>query len=132
MKKLRITVEDKQYEVTVEVLEDDESYYQPMPQAAPAAAPAARSAQVDAPAVSAPKPAAPKAAAGDIPSPLAGNVMKVLVKAGDSFKAGQDLVVLEAMKMETNVSAPNDGSVTAVHVKEGDTVQEGQALLSIS
>ncbi|MBF0287440.1 MAG: biotin/lipoyl-binding protein [SAR324 cluster bacterium] len=132
MKKLRITVEDKEYEVTVEVLEDDESYYQPMPQAAAGAAPAARSAQVDAPPVSAPKPAAPKAAAGDLPSPLAGNVFKVLVKPGDSFTAGQDLIILEAMKMETSISAPSDGTVAAVHVKEGDTVQEGQALISIS
>ena len=62
---------------------------------------------------------------------LAGNVFKVLVGPGDAVSAGQTILVVEAMKMETDVSAPRDGTVSAVHVTVGDTVAVGDPLLSL-
>lgn len=67
-----------------------------------------------------------------LPAPLAGNIFKVLVSPGQQVKAGDALIVLEAMKMETNVSASKDGTVTQINVKPGDTVAVGDTLLNIS
>ncbi|MDF1821278.1 MAG: sodium-extruding oxaloacetate decarboxylase subunit alpha [Alcanivoracaceae bacterium] len=72
--------------------------------------------------------------AGDgdtVPAPLAGNIFKVLVKPGQAVKQGEKILVLEAMKMETDVSAPRDGTVVSVSVKEGDSVAVGDALVTI-
>jgi oxaloacetate decarboxylase (Na+ extruding) subunit alpha len=66
-----------------------------------------------------------------VPAPLAGNIFKVLVKPGDRIAEGQKIMVLEAMKMETDVSTPEAGIVTEVLVKEGDAVSVGQTLLSV-
>ncbi len=66
-----------------------------------------------------------------VPAPLAGNIFKVLVKPGDRIAEGQKIMVLEAMKMETDVSTPEAGIVTEVLVKEGDGVTVGQTLLSV-
>ena len=80
---------------------------------------------------------APVAASGDpansvpVPAPLAGNIFKVLVKPGDRVTEGQKIMVLEAMKMETDVSTPEAGIITEVMVKEGDAVTVGQPLLSV-
>ena len=62
---------------------------------------------------------------------LAGNIFKVLVKPGDRVTEGQKIMVLEAMKMETDVSTPEAGIITEVMVKEGDAVTVGQPLLSV-
>ena len=64
-------------------------------------------------------------------APLAGNIFKVLVKPGQKVSQGERILVLEAMKMETDVSAPRDGTVVAVNVKEGDSVAVGDVLVSI-
>ncbi|MEE4190576.1 MAG: sodium-extruding oxaloacetate decarboxylase subunit alpha [Halieaceae bacterium] len=83
-----------------------------------------------APASSAPAPSAP--AAGDpVPAPLAGNIFKVTVKAGDHVNEGDVIVVLEAMKMETEVRAPRAGTVGEVCVAEGDKVAVGDSLLTL-
>ena len=66
-----------------------------------------------------------------VAAPLAGNVLKVPVKVGEPVAAGDTVLVLEAMKMETAVSAPADGVIGDVMVREGDTVSVGDALLSI-
>ena len=78
------------------------------------------------------------AASGDpansvpVPAPLAGNIFKVLVKPGDRVTEGQKIMVLEAMKMETDVSTPEAGIITEVMVKEGDAVVTvGQPLLGV-
>ncbi|WP_078084033.1 sodium-extruding oxaloacetate decarboxylase subunit alpha [Microbulbifer mangrovi] len=77
--------------------------------------------------------AAPAAGTGEpVKAPLAGNIFKVLVKPGDQVTEGQNIVILEAMKMETAVSAPRAGSVTGVTIKEGDSVAVGDALLTIA
>jgi len=59
-------------------------------------------------------------------------VIKVAVQAGQTVKAGDTILVLEAMKMETNISAPKDGQVTSIAVSEGDTVASGDTLLLIA
>ena len=84
-----------------------------------------------APAAPAAAPAAPAGGGEVLPAPLAGNVFKVLVRPGDPVSEGQTVIVLEAMKMETEVSAPSAGTVTDVHVAEGDAVAVGNALVSI-
>ena len=113
MKKLRITVDGKVFDVSVELLDQVSSTT-----AAPAPAP-----------VAAPAPAA--AGAGDVPSPLAGKVVSLDVAAGASVKAGDQILTLEAMKMNTIIYAPASGTLTAFCVNPGDTVQEGQALAKI-
>lgn len=92
------------------------------------AAPAPQAAAAPAPA------AAPKAAVGageKVNSPLPGVIIEVSVKEGQAVKAGQKVAVLEAMKMENEISAPKDGTVTAIHVNKGDSVLEGAPIVSI-
>ena len=76
-------------------------------------------------------PAPAAAGAGDVPSPLAGKVVSLDVAAGASVKAGDQILTLEAMKMNTIIYAPASGTLTAFCVNPGDTVQEGQALAKI-
>ncbi len=65
-------------------------------------------------------------------APLAGNVISIPVSVGDQVSAGDNIMVLEAMKMETNIAAPSDGQVTAINVREGDSITVGDVLLSIA
>jgi oxaloacetate decarboxylase alpha subunit len=65
-------------------------------------------------------------------APLAGNIFKVLVNEGDTVEAGEVVIIMEAMKMETEVRAVNAGTITTLHTKEGDSVAVGDALLSFS
>jgi biotin carboxyl carrier protein len=120
MKKLRVTVEGKTYEVLVELIEDD-----PVTTAqAPAAPPR--------PAVSAPPPAAPArpaAASGDIVSPLAGKIVSIDVKAGQAVAEGAQVAVLEAMKMNTYLYASRAGTIGSVLVNAGDNVEEGAPIV---
>ncbi len=67
-----------------------------------------------------------------VAAPLAGNIFSVMVKPGQSVDEGDCLLVLEAMKMETQVSAPKAGVVTSVQVQEGDVVTVGDALVTIA
>jgi oxaloacetate decarboxylase alpha subunit len=77
--------------------------------------------------------AAPAAAAGEpVTAPLAGNIWKVVVSAGQVVQVGDVLVILEAMKMETEVRAARAGTVVSVDVKEGDAVQVGDTLLTLA
>jgi biotin carboxyl carrier protein len=132
-KKFRITVEGKQYVVTVEDIsaEGTQSMYpEPggiMSAAAAAPAPAAPTA--------APSPAASPAAAaagpGDEVAPLGGVVQTVHVSVGQAVNEGDKLVSLEAMKMVTHVVAKRGGKVVSIAVKPGDPVDAGQVLLTI-
>lgn len=115
MKRLRISVEGKSYDVEVELL--DEGSTTPAP---PASAPVAVK-------------AAPVAAGGAIvSSPLAAVVVSIEVAIGDVVEAGQTVVNLEAMKMNTIVSAPSAGIVSAIHVSASDAVEEGQAMVTLA
>jgi len=100
-------------------------------QAAPATAPAAAPAQAAPAAPAAPKPAASRAGKA-VTSPLPGVIIAVKVNVGDSVKAGQEVAVLEAMKMENSIEAEHDGTVTAIHVAKGDSVLEGAAVVTIA
>lgn len=100
-----------------------------------AAAPAAPAAPAAAPAA---EPAAPAAAAKSGPgagapvkAPLPGVVTKILVKEGQGVKKGETVLVLEAMKMENNITAEADGTVTGICVSAGDSVMEGTTLITI-
>ncbi|MFC6439236.1 sodium-extruding oxaloacetate decarboxylase subunit alpha [Bowmanella sp. JS7-9] len=73
----------------------------------------------------------PAATASTVNSPLAGNILQVLVRPGDQVEAGQVVIKLEAMKMETEVRAATAGSVVQVLVSEGQAVQSGQAMIAL-
>lgn len=99
-------------------------------QTAPAAAPVAAPAPAAPAASAAPKPAA-SGVGKAVTSPLPGVIIAVKVNVGDSVKAGQEVAVLEAMKMENSIEATQDGTVTAIHVAKGDSVLEGAAIVTI-
>ena len=122
MKNLRITVNGTAYDVQVEDLGSS---------SAPAAAPTAAPAAAPAPAA---KPAAPAGAAGSVvvKAPMPGTVVNVVVSAGQAVKAGDDLVFIEAMKMETPVKAPQDGTVATIDVAKGESVDSGKVLVTLN
>lgn len=136
MKMLKITLQGKTYEVGVEVIDG----------AAPATAVAAPAYVAPAPAYVAPAPviappvaapvaapiAAPVAGGHSVSSPMPGLVFKVGVAIGQQVAKDQELLVLEAMKMESPVYAPCAGTVASILVKEGDAVSEGQVLIQLS
>ena len=66
------------------------------------------------------------------PHPMPGNILDVKVAAGASVKAGDVLVILEAMKMENEIVAPQDGTVASINVNKGDTVNSGDVLVSMN
>lgn len=68
---------------------------------------------------------------GNILAPLPGAVLKVLVSVGDQVSEGQNVAVMEAMKMENEIEAPIAGKVTKIAVKEGDTILENALIMSI-
>jgi acetyl-CoA carboxylase biotin carboxyl carrier protein len=67
----------------------------------------------------------------DVAAHITGTVWKIQVAVGDQVEAEQTLVILESMKMEMPVEAPQAGRVTAVHVSEGQAVDEGDVLVSL-
>ncbi|MEA5151805.1 MAG: biotin/lipoyl-containing protein [Oscillospiraceae bacterium] len=126
--KYRITLKGKTYEVEVErgeamILDE----YDAIAPAAPVPAPIAPAAAPPA----APAPAAPTAAGTVVTAPLPGNVLAINVKPGESVKAGQTLLLIEAMKMENEVVAPCDGVVKQLAVSKGALVATGDTLLVI-
>lgn len=131
MKRFQITVNGNAYDVQVEEV-GGATPAAPAPAAAPAApaAPAAAPAPAPAPAA-APAAAAPVEGAETINAPMPGNIVNVLVKAGDKVTKGQVLLILEAMKMENEIMSPRDGVIAGVHVNKGDSVDSGKLLVSI-
>lgn len=132
--KYKVTLKGKTYEVEVErgeaMIVDEYAAYAPAPAAA--AAPVAAAPVAAAP-VAAPAAAAPAAVAAGTPvtAPLPGNVLNVKVNVGDAVKAGQLLVLIEAMKMENEVLAPADGVVKQIVANKGAVVATGDTLLVI-
>lgn len=124
MKRLRITVEGTTYEVDIELLEEGNSV--PSFAALPSAAAATPSASTTAVA-----PVTQSAGEAGVPSPLAAVVVSVDVQVGQVVQEGDKLLTLEAMKMNTIVSAPKTGTVNVIHVSQGAAVEEGQALLDL-
>lgn len=125
MKNLRVTVNGTAYDVQVEELGGTSA-----PTAAPAATPAPVASSAPAPAAA---PAAPANAGGiEVSAPMPGTVVRIEVSAGDSVKAGQDLIFIEAMKMETPVKAAQDGTIASVNVSQGESVDTGKVLLTMN
>ena len=130
--KYKVTLNGRTYEVEVEagkamLLDEYEAIAPAAPAAVPVAAPAA------APAATA-APAAPVVTgAGDaVTAPMPGTILKVNVTNGQAVKAGQVLVVLEAMKMENEIMAPKDGTISQVAVQKGASVDTGAPLVFIA
>ena len=129
--KYKVTLNGRTYEVEVEagkaMLVDEYGAYAPAPAApaAPAAAPAA-------PAAPAASPAAALAAGEVVKAPMPGVVLKVQVQQGQAVKAGQVLIILEAMKMENEIVAPKDGTVAQIVAAKGATVESGAPLVVLA
>ena len=122
MKNYTITVNGNVYDVTVE-----ETGSVSAPTAAPVAAPKAAPA-------AAPKAAAPAAGAGavKVSASVPGKVLKVVASVGQAVKAGDNIIILEAMKMEIPVVAPQDGTVASIDVAEGASVENGDTLATMN
>lgn len=123
MKNYTITVNGTVYEVSVE---EGGAGSAPVRAAAPKAAPKAASAA-----------AAPKAAAGaagsvEVTASVPGKVFKIEANTGATVKAGDPIVILEAMKMEIPVVAPEDGTVASINVAVGDAVESGDVLATMN
>ena len=125
MKNYRITVNGTSYDVSVEELAGGVAPVAAPVAAAPVAAPAA---------APAPAPAAKSAGAGSIKvaSPMPGNNLDVKANVGDALKKRQDILILEAMKMENEVVAPEDGTVASIDVASGATVEAGDTLATLN
>ena len=149
MKSFKFTINGKNYSVDINQIEGEEVMLnvngtpytvtvdkEMKPKAAVAArpstsAPAAKPASSESqPAAEAPKPTA-AGAGSKVQTPLPGTIMDVLVSVGVNVKAGQTVVLLEAMKMENSIEADVDGTITAVNVRKGDSVLEGDTLVVI-
>lgn len=129
----KVTLNGKVYEVEVEKGEAviQAEYEAALPAAPAAPAPAAAAAPVpSAAAASAAAPAA-QAGAGTVPSPLPGNINEVRFSAGQTVKAGDVVIILEAMKMENEIVAPKAGTLTKIHVQKGAVVNTGDPLFDV-
>ena len=115
----KVTVNGTDYTVEWEKPVEEKPVVKVQPVAAKPAAPATPAA----------KPAAAPVSGNAIKTPLPGVIIDVKVAVGDVVKKGQTVVVLEAMKMENNITADRDGKVVAIQVAKGDTVADGAALV---
>ena len=122
MKNYRITVNGNEYDVAVE--EVGASTRTSAPKAAPKAAPKKATK------------AAPKASAGagsvKVSSPMPGKILSVKKNVGDSVSKGDTILVLEAMKMENDIVAPEDGTIASIDVNEGTSVEAGAVLATLN
>ena len=123
MKQYTITVNGVAYDVTVEEKNGG-------------VVSAPKAVEKSAPVASAPVASAPQVAAKEgnvaVSAPMPGKILAVKAKEGDSVKAGDVLLVLEAMKMENDSVAPQDGVVASINVKVGDSVESGAKLASLN
>ena len=104
--KYTATLNGKQYEVELERIDA----YEPMPRYG----------------------AAPAAGATTVEAPMPGKILNIKVSAGQAVKFGETVIVMEAMKMETEIVAPADGTVAQILVKAGDAVDTGAALVTLN
>ena len=125
MKRFLIRINGKTYDAEVEVVGTSAS----APVAAPAAAPAAASAAAPA----APAPAAAPAAGGpaNVTSPLPGTVLRLCKNTGDTVAAGEVVMIVESMKMENEVVAPEAGRIASIAVAAGSAINTGDLLFTL-
>ena len=144
MKEYKFKIGGKEYNVTVNPKEGkffdvtvNGATYEVEAENAPAAAPVPQAAAAPvqaAPVQTAPAaPAAKPAGAGEkVESPLPGVIIEISVREGQAVKAGDKVAVLEAMKMENEITASRAGTVTAIHVAKGDSILEGAPIVTIA
>ena len=111
MRKFSVNVNGTKYEVEVEEID-----------AATVAAAAPKAEPVS----------ASQSAGAEVRSPMPGNILQVNVKPGDAVKEGQQLMILEAMKMENEILAPTSGKITSIAVAKGSSVESGALLCTIA
>lgn len=133
--KYKVTLNGKTYEVEVEegkaiLLDEYEAYAPSVASPAAPAAPVAAAPAAAAPA--APAAAAVTAAGETVEAPMPGAILRVEVTQGQAVKAGDLLVVLEAMKMENEILSPRDGTVAQIVVQKGSTVETGSPLIVLA
>ena len=123
MKSYTITVNGNVYDVTVE-------------ENTGAAAPKAAAPAPKAPAAAPKAPAAPKAAGAQgsvaVSAPMPGKILGVKASVGQAVKRGQVLLILEAMKMENDIVAPEDGTVASINVSVGASVEAGETIATLN
>ncbi len=127
MKRLRVTVEGKTYEVEVELIEDDESEnFFPTTNITPIA-------QNNNNIVQPIKKVAPTISdgSGEITAPMAGNITLISLKVGDNVNIGDKVAEMEAMKMITPLTATASGKITEIKVSIGDNVNQGAVIAII-
>ena len=140
MKKFKFTIDGKEIQATVEPQEggmlavtvNDNTYQVEVPDLVKQAPrPVIHHAAAPAPVFTKPIAAAP-VASGAMAAPLPGTITKVLVKEGQQLNPGDTVLVMEAMKMENNITTEFGGTVKAILVQQGAQVQNGQALVELS
>lgn len=135
MQKYKLAIGEKDYEAEIKeitaevavVVVNGQEYtvvlkelgHKPMTLPAPAARPAA------------PAPVQSGGDAQSVTAPLPGLIVDIMVNENDTVKAGQNLILMEAMKMENQIAAAHDGRVKRIYVKKGDSVSEGDVLVEI-
>lgn len=129
LRKFKIKVDGQEYLVEMEEI----GAVAPAAPAAPVVPVAPAAPAVEAAPTPAPAPAAATPAGADaMPSPMPGNILRILVNVGDTVTENQPLLILEAMKMENEIVAAKAGVVAGIHVKEGQVVNPGDALITIN
>ena len=136
LKNYKVTVNGKTYDVQVEELASQgqtareipvtQAPVAQAPATAPVATPQAPKAEVAQPAQDAP------ASGAKVEAPMPGKILKILVAQGDTVKEGQQVMVLEAMKMENEIYTTSAGKVSQIFVKEGNNVSTGDVLMVIA
>lgn len=139
--KLRVKIDNESYEVEVEDIKArpilakvDGETFEVWPEEVQAPVAAASSAPApSAPAAPAVTQAAPvQGGAKTVPAPIPGVILSLSVREGDSVTNGQELLILEAMKMNNAIRASRDGTIARIHVGPGDHVKHGQPLMEFS
>lgn len=126
IKVYKLKIGEKVYEVEVESITEKEGS---IAVAASSAAPVQQTPVPAAPAV----PVASAAAGGSpVEAPMQGVVIDILVSVGQEVSAGDELLILEAMKMENPIVAPTSGKVASIHVSKGENVDTGKVLISLA
>ena len=132
--KYKVTLNGKTYEVEVE---KGEAFllkeYEAAAPAAPVAAPVATAPAAPAAPAAAPAAASVQLGAGTaVNAPLPGTVLQIKASVGQAVKAGETVMIIEAMKMENEIVAPRDGKITSVVVQKGAAVNAGDPLFTIA
>lgn len=129
MSKYRITLEGKTYEMEVELLAENGAPQPAVKKGTKEVKSAPKAAAVNNAAPAAQKPAVNNS--GAVVAPMPGTVIRIEKGAGQSVKAGELVLILEAMKMENEILAPADGTITAMHCTAGGTVAGGDVLFEV-